>query len=86
MAAVTNIEQNIAELGQIFNKLGTMVAEQNEVVIRLDENVDEAMNNVSSGEKQLQKYLQQLQSNKVLLAKIFGIVMFFSLFYIVVLA
>ena len=38
--ALQNVERTIVELGTIFTQLATMVAEQGELAIRIDENVD----------------------------------------------
>jgi hypothetical protein len=45
--ALQNVERTITELGGIFQQLATMVAEQGELAVRIDENVDDAVANVA---------------------------------------
>ncbi|KAJ9531200.1 hypothetical protein QJQ45_006637 [Haematococcus lacustris] len=56
--ALRNVETTIVELGTIFNKLSEMVAQQGEMAIRIDENVEDTLANVSSAQAQLLKYLE----------------------------
>ena len=41
--ALQNVEKTIAELGTVFQQLAVMVAEQGELAIRIDENVDDVV-------------------------------------------
>jgi syntaxin 5 len=76
--AMTDIEAHVAEVGQIFNKLGTLIHEQGEMVERIDDNVDSTVSNVESAKAELEKYWRSVGSNRMLVAKIFGVLMFFS--------
>ena len=50
------IESTIAEVGQIFQQLATMVHEQGEQVERIDKEVDDTLQNVTQGHNELVKY------------------------------
>ena len=76
--AMTDIEMHVAEVGQIFNKLGTLIHEQGEMVERIDDNVDSTVSNVNSAQAELEKYWRSVSSNRMLVAKVFGVLMFFS--------
>lgn len=84
--AMTDIESHIVDLGQVFGKLATMIHEQQEMVERIDDNVDEALDHSNRAREQLMKYLTKLQSNRPLVLKTFGVLMAFIIFFLVFLA
>ena len=84
--AVENIESTISELGGIFTQLATMVAEQGELVLRIDHDVDDTLHHVSEGQNQLMQYMNSIASNRGLYVKIFlELIVFFLLFVLFVL-
>ena len=58
------------QFGGIFQQLATMVSEQGELAIRIDENVDDTLANVDNAQTQLLKYLNSVSSNRWLIMKI----------------
>ena len=84
--ALQNVERTITELGGIFQQLSTMVAEQGEMAVRIDENVEQSVANVDSAQTQLLKYLNSVSSNRWLIMKIFGVLISFLVFFIVFIA
>jgi len=81
--AVKNIEKTITELQQIFVHLASLVAEQGELVERIDKNVSETEHNVSGAQNQLLLHLSNLKSNKWLTVKIFGVLIFFVILFFI---
>ncbi|KAK3738929.1 hypothetical protein RRG08_006496 [Elysia crispata] len=53
-----NIESTIVELGSIFQQLAHMVKEQEEIVGRIDHNVDDASQNIEAAHTEILKYFQ----------------------------
>ncbi|WRX34079.1 Syntaxin-5 [Theobroma cacao] len=51
--ALHNVESTIHELSNIFTQLATMVSQQGELAIRIDENMDESLANVEGAQSQL---------------------------------
>mmetsp|Transcript_6550 Transcript_6550/g.27902 ORF Transcript_6550/g.27902 Transcript_6550/m.27902 type:complete len:315 (-) Transcript_6550:2702-3646(-) len=80
--AVQQVESTIVELGQIFNQLATMVAEQGEMVERIDANVEDAQMNVQAGHMQLMQYYNSLTSNRALILKVFATVLVFMFIWV----
>eukprot|EP00051_Salpingoeca_urceolata_P015630 m.204031 g.204031 ORF g.204031 m.204031 type:complete len:296 (+) comp18459_c0_seq3:2544-3431(+) len=80
------IEKTIAELGQTFQQLASMIHEQGEQVIRIDANIEETDMNVEAAHTELVKYMQSVSSNRWLMLKVFGILIFFFLVFVVFLA
>lgn len=81
-----NIESTIVELGGIFQQLAHMVKEQEEMVERIDTNVQDAELNIEAAHAQILKYFQSVTSNRWLMIKIFGVLIFFFIFFIVFMA
>lgn len=84
--ALQNVERTITELGGIFQQLATMVAEQGELAVRIDENVDDAVANVDNAQTHLLTYLNRISSNRWLIMKIFGVLISFLVFFVVFIA
>ena len=84
--ALQNVERTITELGGIFQQLATMVAEQGELAVRIDENVNESVANVDNAQTQLLKYMNSMSSNRWLIMKIFGVLISFLVFFVVFVA
>ncbi|KAH7548395.1 hypothetical protein JRO89_XS14G0113900 [Xanthoceras sorbifolium] len=80
--ALHNVESTITELGGIFTHLATMVAQQGELAIRIDDNMDESLGNVEGARSALLKHLNQISSNRWLLIKIFAVIIFFLMVFI----
>ncbi|CAG9761893.1 unnamed protein product [Ceutorhynchus assimilis] len=81
-----NIESTIVELGGIFQQLAHMVKEQEEMVERIDTNVQDAELNIEAAHAQILKYFKSVSSNRWLMIKVFGVLIFFFIFFIVFLA
>lgn len=84
--AMHTIESTIVELGGIFTQLAHMVKEQEEMVQRIDSNVDNTALNVEMGHNEILKYFQSVTSNRWLMIKIFGVLIFFFLIFVVFMA
>lgn len=78
-----NIESTIVELGGIFQQLAHMVKEQEEMVDRIDDNVEIASLNVEAAHTEILKYFQSVTSNRWLMIKIFGVLIFFFVFFVI---
>lgn len=78
-----NIESTIVELGGIFQQLAHMVKEQEEMVERIDTNVQDAELNIEGAHTEILRYFQSVSKNRWLMVKIFGVLIFFFLFFVV---
>lgn len=78
-SAIESIESTIAELGGIFGQLAQMVAEQRDTVQRIDANTEDIVSNVSGAQRELLKYYSSVTSNRMLMLKIFGVLIVFFL-------
>eukprot|EP01065_Artemidia_motanka_P003993 TRINITY_DN11926_c0_g1_i4.p1 TRINITY_DN11926_c0_g1~~TRINITY_DN11926_c0_g1_i4.p1 ORF type:complete len:320 (+),score=91.47 TRINITY_DN11926_c0_g1_i4:68-961(+) len=74
---VRQIEQTVHELTEMFTEFSRLVATQEEMILRIDENTNDALGNVVNAESELLKYLHRISSNKWLVLKVFGILFVF---------
>lgn len=81
-----NIETTIVELGSIFQQLAHMVKEQEEVVQRIDANVEDTQFNIEEAHREILKYFQTVSSNRWLIIKIFLVLILFFIIFTVFLA
>ncbi|KAL1532469.1 Syntaxin-32 [Salvia divinorum] len=80
--ALQNVESTIHELGSIFNQLATLVSQQGEIAIRIDENMEDTLSNVEGAQGALLKYLNSISSNRWLMIKIFFVLIFFLMVFL----
>ena len=81
--AADEIESTIGELGQLFRRLTTMINEQQDMVERIDEDIESATSSVDQAHGALQKAYDAAASNRGLYMKIGGILALFFLFFTV---
>lgn len=81
-----NIESTIVELGGIFQQLAHMVKEQEEMVERIDTNLQDVELNVEAAHGEILKYFQSVTKNRWLMIKIFGVLILFFIFFVIFLA
>jgi syntaxin 5 len=62
------------------------VAAQGEMAQRIDENVEETMGNVDNAKQQLLRYLNNMNSNRWLTAKILAVLIVFVVIFVVFIA
>jgi len=80
--AMTTVEANIVELGTIFNKLAVMVNEHREMVHRVEDNVEEANNNINLSMAALTDTITSLRTNRQLFTKILSVCVVFIILFV----
>ncbi|XVE99724.1 hypothetical protein REPUB_Repub03eG0225400 [Reevesia pubescens] len=84
--ALQSVESTISELSGIFTNLATMVSQQGELAIRIDEDMDQSLANVEGARSALLRHLNQISSNRWLLIKIFAAIILFLVVFIIFVA
>lgn len=80
--AATEVEKTIQELGQLFQRLATMISQQQELIERIDDDVENAVSNADRAKSLLLQAYEKASSNGGLYMKIFGILAIFILFFV----
>ena len=75
------MQKTLAELGTMFQRFGSLVAEQGELIDRIDANTDVSLDNVEDAHKQLQLYQRTIRGNRGLIIKTFGVLFFLVIVY-----
>lgn len=81
--AMEAVETNIVELGTIFNKLAVMVNEHSEMVTRIDDNTEQASENMTLSLNTLTDTLDNLRSNRALFFKVMAVLVAFIIFFVI---
>lgn len=79
--AVNEVEKTIGELGTLFKRLGSMLMEQQELVERIDEDVENAVSTADKAQTLLQKQYEAVSSNRALYTKLISILLLFIVFF-----
>lgn len=78
-----NIEKTMVELQGIFTTLASLVAEQGEMIERIEDDVSATVSNVHTAQDELMKYLSKVSSNRWLIMKIFMVLVIFIILFVV---
>mmetsp|Transcript_36543 Transcript_36543/g.113674 ORF Transcript_36543/g.113674 Transcript_36543/m.113674 type:complete len:287 (-) Transcript_36543:88-948(-) len=84
--AVQSVQRTIGELAQMFQKMAIMVTAQEEMIQRIDHDVDDTLSNMNQAQDHLLKYFHHISSNRGLIIKVFLILIFFVAFFVVCLS
>lgn len=81
--AMEQVESNIVELGAVYSRLATMVHEHKDMVMRVEDNVDEANTMINLSLSTLTDTLTNLRNNRGLALKVFSILVVFIITFII---
>lgn len=84
--AVESIESTIVQLGQMYTQLVELVGQQEEVVLRIDSNIEDSLVNVEAGHNQLIKYFDSVSGSRWLIFKVFGVLIAFIILFMLFVA
>ena len=65
----------------VFQRFGTIVAEQGDDIIRIEQNTDATMDNVDEAHNQIVKYGKLIKGNRGLILKTFAVLFFIVIVY-----
>ncbi|OHT06634.1 SNARE domain containing protein [Tritrichomonas foetus] len=81
---VRNVEQSITEILDMLVKLSEIIASHDYEIDRIDQFATETMDGIEKGHSELIKYFDKVKSNKCLMLKIFAILIFFAIIFILI--
>lgn len=73
-------EQSIAELGTVFGKMSTMIAQQSETLEKVEDDVEAAFADVSAGQEEITILYEIKKGNRPLILKTFALLNFLIIF------
>ncbi|EAA19345.1 syntaxin 5 [Plasmodium yoelii yoelii] len=68
--AMENIQKVIGDLAHMFQKVATMVTQQDEMIKRIDEDLDISLTNTREGQHYLLTYFNRLTSTRTLIFQV----------------
>ena len=80
--AIQSIENVLTDISGLFKQFGTIVAQHENLVQRIDENAEQAAHDIEGAKKELRTVYEDTSSNRQLILKIFFILLIFVTFYI----
>ena len=84
--AMESIESTIHELGSMYTRLTSLVAQQEEVIVRINSSLDDTSVNMERGHQELLKYFDGISGNRMLILKVFAILIAFLVFFMIFVA
>jgi syntaxin 5 len=78
------IERTMHELGGLFTQLAEMVTIQGEQITRIDADTQDVVENVEGAQAELLKYWGRVKGNRMLVAKMFGVLMIVFLLWVLI--
>jgi syntaxin 5 len=84
--AVMSVQKTIGELATMFQKMAVMVTAQEEMIQRIDHDIDDTQENMNNAQESLLKYFHHISSNRSLIIKVFLILIFFVIFFVIFIA
>jgi syntaxin 5 len=76
-------EASIKQIGQLFTQMATLVAEQSEVILRIEDDVEAGIAHTIEGHKHLETVYEITKGNRSLIIKIFLLLIFFVFLFLV---
>jgi syntaxin 5 len=84
--AVENVERTLVELGEMYTRLAHIVEAQAEITVRIDANMDAAIEHVDAGHRHLLTYHDSIGQSRWLIAKVFAVLLAFLVFFMLFIA
>jgi syntaxin 5 len=78
---VNAMQSTLAELGTMFQRFGAVVAEQGELISRIDNNVEASVGHIGEAHSQILKYQKNMKGNRGFIIKVFGVLFFIIVIY-----
>jgi syntaxin 5 len=77
------VEGTINEIKGIFTELSVLTMQQDEMIRSIEDDLEDVSVNVEEGHKQLLQYLPKVTQNRWLYLKIFGVLLFFMIVFLI---
>lgn len=77
------VESSIREMGQLFTQMASMIAEQSEVITRIEDDVELGHQNTMDGHASIKEAYEITKSNRSMIIKIFLILIFCIFLFLV---
>lgn len=76
------MEASVAQLGSLFVQMTQLVMAQSETLTRIEDDVEEALEDVVQAHGHMQTFADITKGNRSMIFKIFGLLVFFILLFL----
>lgn len=80
--AVEGVQRVVGEMAHLFTRVANLVAAQEEITVRIEDDMSSALHNIQQGEVHLFRYLKRVQNNRGLILRILCILITFIVFFV----
>ena len=84
--AINVVQKHISELSEVMTTLATLVSDQDRLVDDIAGNVEQSQADFRAGFGELQRYYESIRGNRRLVARLFGVLVAFLVFFMLFLA
>ena len=83
LSNVQKIEASIAQMGELFSQMATMVMEQSETLARIEDDVEVGLEETTKAHQHMEKFYEISKGNRGMIIKIFLLLIFFIFLFLV---
>lgn len=80
LESANQAEKSLAELTTMFSKMSNLIHTQGETLVKIEDDVEAAMDHVESGREEIVKLYEWTRGNRGLIIKVFAVLIFFIIF------
>jgi t-SNARE complex subunit (syntaxin) len=83
MKGAQQIERAVAQLGELFTQMSSLVLQQGETIQRIEDDVEIGVENTAEAHKSMERFYEISKGNRSMIFKIFGLLIFFIVLFLV---
>jgi ribosomal protein S15P/S13E len=81
---VRSVESSVAQVAAMFEQLNEVIEAQHFDIVRIDQDAEAAISNVESGQRELVQYYEKIKGNKILILKIFAVLVVGAIVFVLI--
>ncbi len=79
----SKVEAKVAQVGELFQQLASLVAQQSEQITSIEDNVDDGLETTKEAHTLMLSFYEITKGNRSLILKIFALIIFFIIIFLV---
>ena len=83
LKSAEQVERSIAQMGQLFSQMATLVMEQSETISRIEDDVEVGLEETKEAHVSMEQFYEISKGNRSLIIKVFLLLAFFILLFLV---
>jgi hypothetical protein len=83
LKSAEQVERSIAQMGQLFSQMATLVMEQSETISRIEDDVEVGLEETKEAHVSMEQFYEISKGNRSLIIKVFFLLAFFIVLFLV---